>query len=195
MDHTVPNRIHPLMAVAAFSLTLVSLVGAASILGLLPNSQAKNSAQTELSAAATPAPQIGAPFGSPLNTQSQQPQLQSQQFQQQPQLQQQQYQQPQIQPQPAQQPRVVEHRTVVHHTYAPARQSSRDDNPPRVAQAPVQQAAPQNSAVGIGLGAVVGGLLGNQVGGGRGKTIATIAGAMGGAYAGNEIAKRNQQQP
>lgn len=180
MDHTVPNRIHPLMAVAAFSLTLVSLVGAASILGLLPNSQAKNGAPTELSA---PAAQVGSQFGQPLTAQSQPQQLQQQQIQQ----------QPQIQPQPVQQPRVVEHRTVVHHTYAPARQSSRDDSPARVAQAPVQQAAPQNSAVGIGLGAVVGGLLGNQVGGGRGKTIATIAGAMGGAYAGNEIAKRNQQ--
>jgi uncharacterized protein YcfJ len=180
MDHTVPNRIHPLMAVAAFSLTLVSLVGAASILGLLPNSQAKGGAPTELSAAATPAPQIGQPL-----TAQMQPQLQQQL---QPQLQQQQQQQ-----QPVQRPRVVEHRTIVHHTYAPARQSSRDDSAPRVAQAPVQQAAPQNSAVGIGLGAVVGGLLGNQVGGGRGKTIATIAGAMGGAYAGNEIAKRNQQ--
>lgn len=193
MEHTVPNRIHPLMAVAAFSLTLVSLVGAASILGLLPNSQAKNAAQTELSAA--PTAQVGSPSGQPLNAQSQQPQLQSQQYQQQPQQYQQQYQQqqqPQIQAQPVQQPRVVEHRTIVHHTYSPARQTSRDDNPPRVAQAPVQQAAPQNSAVGIGLGAVVGGLIGNQVGGGRGKTIATIAGAMGGAYAGNEIAKRNQ---
>jgi uncharacterized protein YcfJ len=183
MNHTVPSRIHPLMAVAAFSLTLVSLVGAASILGLLPNSQARGGVPTEISAAAMPATQIGQPLTA---------QLQPAQQQQQPQQPQQQFQQQQ-----EQQPRVVEHRTVVHHTYAPARQSNRDDRPTRVVQAPapVQQAAPQNSAVGIGLGAVVGGLLGNQVGGGRGKTIATVAGALGGAYAGNEIAKRNQQQP
>ncbi len=45
-------------------------------------------------------------------------------------------------------------------------------------------------AVGIVGGAVVGGLLGNQVGGGRGKDIATVAGAVGGAVAGNEIQKR-----
>jgi uncharacterized protein YcfJ len=38
---------------------------------------------------------------------------------------------------------------------------------------------------------VVGGLLGNQVGGGNGKTLATIAGAVGGGFLGNEIAKRN----
>lgn len=164
MEHTVPNRMHPLLAVAAFSVTIVSLVGAASILGLLPYSQAKGSAQPEISAA-TPVMQTN----QPLTAQVQAPQ-----------------------PQPRQ---VVEHRTVVHHTYAPARQASRTE----VAQAPVQRAAapapaPQNSAVGIGLGAVVGGLLGNQVGDGKGRTLATIAGAVGGAYAGNEIAKRNQQQ-
>ena len=42
---------------------------------------------------------------------------------------------------------------------------------------------------GIG-GAVVGGVLGHQVGGGRGKDVATVAGAIGGALAGNEIEKR-----
>ena len=42
------------------------------------------------------------------------------------------------------------------------------------------------------LGAVVGGIVGNQVGGGSGKTAATVLGAAGGAYAGNQIEKRNQ---
>lgn len=46
------------------------------------------------------------------------------------------------------------------------------------------------TGVGIVGGAVVGGLLGNQVGGGRGKDVATVAGAVGGAVAGNEIEKR-----
>ena len=45
-------------------------------------------------------------------------------------------------------------------------------------------------AVGIVGGAVVGGLLGNQVGDGKGKKIATAAGAVGGAIVGNEIEKR-----
>lgn len=171
MEHTVPNRMHPLLAVAAFSVTIVSLVGAASILGLLPYSQAKGSAAPEISAAA-PAMQAN----QPLTAQVQAPQP--------------------PQPQPRQ---IVERRTVVHHTYAPARQASRNEDRTEVAQAPVQRApapapAPQNSAVGIGLGAVVGGLLGNQVGDGKGRTLATIAGAVGGAYAGNEIAKRNQQE-
>jgi outer membrane lipoprotein SlyB len=41
-------------------------------------------------------------------------------------------------------------------------------------------------------GAVVGGLLGNQVGSGRGRTLATVAGAVGGAYGGNRI-ERNMK--
>ena len=44
------------------------------------------------------------------------------------------------------------------------------------------------------LGAVVGGILGNQVGDGDGRTAATVIGAAGGAYAGNEMEKRNQSQ-
>lgn len=42
---------------------------------------------------------------------------------------------------------------------------------------------------GIG-GALAGGLLGHQVGGGNGKTAMTVVGAVGGAFAGNEIEKR-----
>ena len=43
------------------------------------------------------------------------------------------------------------------------------------------------SPLGMVAGGVVGGLLGNQVGAGRGKTVATVAGAAGGAYAGKKI--------
>ncbi len=52
----------------------------------------------------------------------------------------------------------------------------------------------QHHGEGTGLGAVggavVGGLLGNQVGAGRGNTAATVIGAVGGVVAGNEIEKR-----
>lgn len=51
-------------------------------------------------------------------------------------------------------------------------------------QKPVQD---QHQIVGSVLGAVAGGLLGNQVGGGNGKKIATVAGAVGGGYAGNKV--------
>jgi outer membrane lipoprotein SlyB len=48
----------------------------------------------------------------------------------------------------------------------------------------------KGGAAGIIGGAVGGGLLGNQVGGGDGKTIATAGGAVGGAILGNEIQKQ-----
>jgi outer membrane lipoprotein SlyB len=36
-------------------------------------------------------------------------------------------------------------------------------------------------------GGVLGGVLGNQVGGGNGRTAMTVLGAAGGAYAGNKV--------
>jgi uncharacterized protein YcfJ len=153
MEHTARTRIHPMMAFAAGSVALVSLVGAASIAGLLPNSHATNVPNDAPVPIAAVAP---APVAAPVQAIA-----------------------------PAPEPRrVVEHKTIVHHTYAPQ----------QVAQAPAPAPVAQNSVVGMGIGAVVGGLLGNQVGSGNGRKLATIAGAIGGGYAGNEIAKRNQQQ-
>ena len=48
----------------------------------------------------------------------------------------------------------------------------------------------EGSGIGAVGGAVVGGVLGHQVGGGRGKDVATVIGAVGGVVAGNEIEKR-----
>ncbi|GAC1305078.1 MAG: glycine zipper 2TM domain-containing protein [Steroidobacteraceae bacterium] len=45
---------------------------------------------------------------------------------------------------------------------------------------------------GTGIGAVVGGLLGHEVGGGSGKVLATVAGAAAGGYAGNKIEQKVQ---
>lgn len=161
------NRIHPLMAGAAVSVMLVSLVGIAAITGVLPNSHAI-AAQTTPIATQTPAI-------APTSSTAQQ-----------------------VVTAPAFRDEAVAHKTVVHHhpaRHAQAQTSQQYSQEPayqRPAQAN-QQPAPvaQNSPIGIGVGAVVGGLLGNQVGGGNGKTLATIAGAVGGGYLGNEIAKRN----
>ena len=53
-------------------------------------------------------------------------------------------------------------------------------------------------ADGPGIGAVGGGVLGavlgNQVGNGNGKTVATILGAIGGGFAGNEVEKRMKKE-
>ncbi|WP_028240037.1 glycine zipper 2TM domain-containing protein [Stutzerimonas azotifigens] len=56
-------------------------------------------------------------------------------------------------------------------------------------QRPVQD---QHKIAGTVIGAVAGGLLGNQVGGGNGKKIATVAGAAAGGYVGNQVQGRMQ---
>ncbi len=58
-------------------------------------------------------------------------------------------------------------------------------------QGDVNGVAVGNTTIGLGTvaGGVVGGLLGNQVGGGSGKTAMTVLGAAGGAFAGNQIEK------
>jgi outer membrane lipoprotein SlyB len=58
----------------------------------------------------------------------------------------------------------------------------------------VEQTQQEPGGIGVGAvaGAVAGGLAGSQVGSGRGTTVATIAGAAGGAYLGHEIEKRQR---
>ena len=157
-------RIHPLMAGAAISATVLCLVGAASIAGILPNSRANVPAPAipaELAAS-----NLAAPVAAPVLAQA------------------------------APAPAPVVHKRVVHRV-AQARPASRDDDyayREPVRQQPVQAQAPaQPNYVGIGTGAVIGGLIGNQVGGGRGKALATVAGVIGGGFLGNAVQNQVQQ--
>jgi uncharacterized protein YcfJ len=50
----------------------------------------------------------------------------------------------------------------------------------------------ESSGGGAVLGGIVGGVLGHQVGSGRGNTAATVVGAAGGAYVGNEVEKNKK---
>ena len=52
----------------------------------------------------------------------------------------------------------------------------------------------ESSGVGAVAGGVIGGVVGHQFGSGRGNTLATVAGAAGGAYAGNEIEKNRKKR-
>lgn len=175
---TVTRRIHPLIAGAAISVTVLSLVGTAAIAGWLPSSKAKG----DINPGANPAPNSA--LTSDLAPGQAQPPLPPAE------VQQAQYQQPrQVQQQPA-----VHHTARPHHSTQVAQA---DDYDRRAQSAPQPAPAPANSSpnyVGIGAGAVIGGLLGNQVGGGRGRTAATIAGAIGGGMLGNQI-QEQQKQP
>ena len=189
---TTASRIHPLMAAAALSVITVSAVGTAAITGMLPNSKAQ-SVQTV--ASATPAQQLvdaqqlldnqralsaqqalapQALAAAPVQPVAAQPLA---------------VQAPQAAPAPK-----VHHRAAVRPTrvvYRDAPQRHYSDAPRYQAQA--QPAPRQPNYVGIGAGAVIGGLLGHQVGGGNGKKLATVAGIIGGGYLGNEVANRYQR--
>jgi outer membrane lipoprotein SlyB len=59
---------------------------------------------------------------------------------------------------------------------------------------PREEAGIGGIGVGTLAGAAVGGILGNQVGQGRGNTAATVAGAAGGALVGHELEKNAKQR-
>ena len=48
---------------------------------------------------------------------------------------------------------------------------------------------------GTVVGGIAGGVIGHQIGSGRGNTAATIIGTIGGAAIGNQIEKNNVQRP
>lgn len=60
----------------------------------------------------------------------------------------------------------------------------------RVMAVAITQKAGDASAMGVIAGGAIGAVLGNQVGGGFGKDLATLAGAAGGAYAGKIIEEK-----
>jgi len=105
---------------------------------------------------------------------------------------------PQAQPQPqAQTQRLASAQPVRETSRAPVAES-REAAPAlcngcaRVTDIHTETRRGQSSGVGAVGGAVVGGLLGNMVGGGNGRKLATVAGAVGGGYAGNEIEKNQK---
>lgn len=75
---------------------------------------------------------------------------------------------------------------------APALAQARCDDCGRVQSIRYVERKGEGSGVGAIAGGVVGGVLGHQFGSGRGNTAATVVGAAGGAYAGNEIEKNRK---
>ena len=159
------SRIHPLMAAAAASVIMLSVAGTAAITGLLPTSHSE------------PAPALSS--NAPLAS------LPPAQYAVAP------------EPEPVVQKAPVVHRAaprpkaVQHARYVAQNEPSyrAADVQPAPAPAPAPK---QPNYVGIGVGAVVGGLLGNQVGSGNGRKLATVAGMIGGGMLGNEVANRNK---
>ena len=197
------TRLHPLLLGAAASVILVSLLGAAAITGILPSSHGSvapsagslpeaGPALARVNAPASALPQATpirymTPDGQVLeavpNTQLLAPVYRAN-----------------AGPQQAHQTAPVARHRVVHHY---AQNTDTHSHPSRSyeqpystrQQRPTQSYVSDMNPVGTGLGAVVGGLLGNQVGGGNGKKIATVAGVLLGGYAGNEVAHNRNPLP
>ncbi|WP_322405501.1 glycine zipper 2TM domain-containing protein [Massilia luteola] len=170
---TATSRIHPLMAAAAVSVIVVSLAGAAAITGLLPSSH--SAPEAGATTAALPMAAEAPQGGQPLQAAYAQPAVAS------------------AQPAPAP---VVIKETVIKEVPAKPRHTvhhaSYAQNDAPVYHEPAPRPAAQPNYVAIGTGAVVGGLLGNQVGSGNGRKLATVAGIIGGGVLGNQIANQNQ---
>lgn len=199
------KSIHPLILVAAASVTIASLAAAAHFTGLLPTHSSEPPAVVA-NAPAAPAAAIPAPAAQPAPAAAQP-----------------------IPAAPAEASRPAPKQHVQHHASEPVRQArnSSDDwrydgsnrrvstndagidvipSRPAPSQAAtsappvcrecgtvesVREIATQGEGTGLGAvaGGVLGGVLGHQVGRGTGKDLATIAGAVGGAFAGNQVEK------
>ncbi len=183
MENTpITRKIHPLVAGAAVSVILVSLIGVAAITGILPGAHGQNQQQTGLidstgqvhdantpTGVALPSSN-GAPGNATANTAA---------------------------PATAQ---GVGGTPPVNAAVPPPNTPAPAEQAPAVpchscgvveAVRPVQHQA-QTSGVGAVAGAIIGGVIGNRFGGGNGRALSTAAGAVGGGFAGNEIEKHGK---
>jgi len=188
------SRTHPLVLVAATSVTILSLAGVATLAGWLPGSGSHGVEPAKPPTINTPAPVAAAP--APVA--------------------------PAAAPVAQDAARAAakpSERAVVRHTASrPAAQAPAPvagfppvgTPPPPTYATPappppvcrdcgvveaVREVAvePKGSGGGAVAGGVVGGIIGNQIGKGATRDIATVLGAVGGAYAGNHIEKANKQ--
>ncbi|MEJ2767974.1 glycine zipper 2TM domain-containing protein [Mycetohabitans sp. B46] len=188
-----PRKLHPLVAAAAVAVIIASLAATAAVTGLLPtasSSRARNDAAPITQAAQQPAMDAAAPAAA-AQSRTTPPQVLSS----------------------AQQSAPPAPPTA---SYAPHAQQSGDAAMPAPPTGYAQNgrgpgAAPPHAAAcascgtvesvvpirreghstGLGAvgGAVAGGVIGNQFGGGGGRTAMTLLGALGGGLAGNSVEK------
>jgi len=158
-----PRRTHPLVIVAASTVSLFSLVGIGAVMGWIPTSIGQNS-----SAVVAPIPEQPA--------QPEPPKLEHR-----------------APPKPVAKAeprhRAEEAAVTAPPPPPPAVVAAVCRECAVIEDVRTVEKPGQASGVGAVGGAVVGGVLGHQVGSGRGKDLATILGAVGGAFGGNQVEK------
>jgi outer membrane lipoprotein SlyB len=156
------SRLHPLLTAAAISITVFSAVGVASLTGLLPPSTGaqKEPASLEVPQDTAKAiePAIAHPAPQPTKKRAAK----------------------------ASKPRQVE--PVVYREFAEAPKPVVQPGNLGTVQAVREVKQPgEHTAVGPIAGGVAGAVIGSQIGGGNGKKVMTVLGALGGAMAGKHI--------
>jgi outer membrane lipoprotein SlyB len=151
--------LYPLLVIAAISVIILSVLGAAAIAGWLPRAQSSNekTAPQQQGAITAPSAERGADYRGADNR---------------------------VADNRAADNRVAESRGADNRDMAP----TCADCGVVASIAPVEVKGRTNG-LGLIAGGVTGALVGNQIGHGNGNALATIGGAAGGAYAGNEIEK------
>lgn len=164
--NTMPTRLHPLLVIAALAVILFSIVGIAAIFGRIPGAESRTGdplAQNTGPSAGYSNPAVPSYPNASYPSASRSS--------------------------PAERPAPVAQSVAQAPTPAQAPAPAPCTNCGVIESVRVAQVKGQTSGVGAVAGGVAGGLLGNQIGHGGGRTVATIAGAAGGAYAGNAIEK------
>jgi len=174
-NNNTSRRIHPLAAGAAISVMLVSLTGVAAITGLLPSSHG-TTAPTPV-AGSIGAAAVAASPATLVESKDNETAASVAEAKPAPVA-------------PSSNHAASASHTRPHQTYAS--KTAICTSCGRIESVHAIQQAAKPSGVGIAAGAVLGGILGNQVGSGNGRTLATVAGAVGGGYAGNEVEKRSR---
>ena len=187
------RRMHPLMTAAAVGVIIASLTAVAAITGVLPTSKATQGstdpnvaaqsataapgASTAPMALAAPGqttqPNQAAPYPSQNGAQSPAQGAYPTQNAMPPQA-------------PARQPAYAERAPSTNPSYAQT-QPRHSASPYAGHVTSITPITTQGKETGLGMigGAVVGGLLGNQIGRGNGRTLATVGGAVAGGYGGH----------
>ena len=177
-----PNRLHPLVAAAAGSVILLSLVGIAVFMGWLPRSDSASPDTPDVPVAeiASPAPTAEPEPAKPA-VRAEAPAKPRKTAESRPAA-------------PAPVPKTVPVAEAVPVT-PPAPPVCSNCGVVEFVQTHEQPASAGEGMIGTVVGGVVGGVLGNQVGSGDGKKLATAAGAVGGALAGRKIEQSRRARP
>jgi outer membrane lipoprotein SlyB len=195
MEAAEKNRLHPLLTAAAISVTVFSAVGIGAMTGLLPSSvgSSKEAAPVQLVGAAPQATTAQASAAAPATRPSEMPPAT-----------------PAATPKPvkktpaprASTPRPAQPLPVARDfgtsaplaqaPVAPAQAEARKPVPAGLlgvveAVREVKQPAEKSNGVGPIAGGIAGAVIGNQFGHGTTKSVLTVLGAAGGAFAGKEI--------